>query len=193
MIAQVMGISTDVLMEGATLERVRRREFLSLAALTAAHGGLASEMVASVAGKDPTGLTQIQTTHGADLVIASLVDRPGVVELRRWMRDGAEPVLRVNAAGILAKLPGQDSSREVATVLAADDETRMLYQTAVLSRVCVLDWDTAAAVAADLAATSPKRAQFLASRLAAETLNPRDAGARWCSAVLLRDLAPQLH
>jgi hypothetical protein len=108
------------------------------------------------------------------------------------MADGTDPVLRVNAAGILAKVPGQGPAREVATVLAGDDETRRLYLTAVLSRVCVLDWQTAGRLAADPMAVSPGKAAFVAARLAGEVLNPRDAGARWCSAALLRDLSPLL-
>ena len=36
-----------------------------------------------------------------------MADRGTVAHLRRWMDDGNNPVLRVNAAGILAKVPGQ--------------------------------------------------------------------------------------
>ncbi|MGH3489086.1 MAG: hypothetical protein ACRDP8_14390 [Actinopolymorphaceae bacterium] len=171
---------------------MRRRDFLSLAALTAAHGSLAADMAASVAGHDAESLTTVQTTHGTDLVLATLVDRPGLVQLRRWMRDGGEPVLRVNAAGILAKLPGQESAGEVAPVLQHDDEARDLYMTAVLSRVCAMEWGEAARLAAD-PLSLPDRAGFLASRLASEVPNPKDSGARWCSARMLQDLSPQLR
>lgn len=40
--------------------------------------------------------------------------------------------------------------------------------------------------------STPKQAKFLAVRFAHEALNPRDAGARWCSATMLRDLSPLL-
>ncbi|MEQ7009809.1 DUF296 domain-containing protein [Actinopolymorpha sp. B17G11] len=159
-IARLTGVSSDVLTAEARLDRVRSRDFLSLAALTAAHGSLAADMAASVAGRDAEALKTVQTTHGCDMVVASLVDSPGVVQLRRWMFDGSEPVLRVNAAGILAKLPGQDSAADVARVLQHDDEARDLYMTAVLSRVCAMDWTDAARLAAD-PLSLPERASFL--------------------------------
>lgn len=111
-------------------------------------------------------------------------------KLSRWMLDGADPVLRVNAAGILAKLPSQDSSQSVATVLAHDDKVRYLYTTAVVSRVCATDWKSAARFA--LTPTAHPKPAWAARKLAAEVLNPRDAGARWCSALMLRDLSPAL-
>jgi transcriptional regulator with XRE-family HTH domain len=191
-LASVMQVPSGVLEEEARVSRVDRRAFLNLTALTAVHGRLAAEMVATVADGDPGPLATVQTTHGTDLVIASMVDRTSARRLRRWMADGTDPVLRVNAAGILAKIPGQGTARAVATVLAGDEETRRLYQTAVLSRVCVLDWRTAGRLAADPTVVAPGKAAFLATRLAGEVLNPRDAGARWCSAALLRDLSPLL-
>lgn len=191
-LASVVHVPCGVLEEEARLSRVDRRAFLSLTALTAVHGKLAAEMAATVAGGDPGPLATVQTTHGTDLVIASMVDRRSVVRLRRWMADGADPVLRVNATGILAKIPDQGTARAVATVLTGDEEARRLYQTAVLSRVCLLDWPTAQRLAADPLATAPRRAAFVAARLAGEVLNPRDAGARWCSAAMLRDLSPLL-
>lgn len=190
-LARVLEVPLEALREAASLSRMNRRSFLSLTALTAAHGAAAIEMVASVAGADPIPLTTMQTTHNTDLVIASKVDRATVVRLRSWMKDGHNAVLRVNAAGILAKVPGMDTAREVATVLNGDRETRNLYMTAVLARACVLEWDTAVKLVAD-PFSLPKEAGYLASRLASEVLNPRDAGARWCSAVMLRDLSPQI-
>ena len=76
-LATVLQVPSRALLEAATVARVDRRSFLGLAALTAVHGPLASEMVASVARSDPFPLTQIQTTHGTDLVIASSIDRSG--------------------------------------------------------------------------------------------------------------------
>ncbi|MDQ0808727.1 hypothetical protein QFZ63_000441 [Streptomyces sp. B3I7] len=63
--------------------------------------------------------------------------------------------------------------------------------TAVTSRVCAVDWTTAGRVVSQLAAYG-HRADFLATRLAGEALNPRDSGARWCSSVMLRELSPMI-
>ena len=76
-------------------------------------------------------------------------------------------------------------------MLEHDDSVRKLYTTAVLARVCALDWTVAGRIAADPFAF-PKKSAYLARRLAHEVLNPQDAGARWVSATLLRDLSPAL-
>lgn len=190
-IATVFAIPVDPVYEAASLDRMKRRAFLSLTALTAAHGPAAIEMVASVAGADPIPLTTVQTTHDTDMVIASKVDAAVAARLRGWMRDGDNPILRVNAAGILAKVPNMDTAREVTTVLAGDRDARDLYMTAVLARACVLDWPVAARLVADPFSLS-RRAGYLANRLATEALNPRDVGARWCAATMLRDLSSQI-
>ena len=91
---------------------VNRREFLSLSALTVAHRKVAAELTASIAAGDGGPLATVQTTHGTDLVIAALTDQGSTRKLRTWMSDGHTPILRVNAAGILAKLQDQDTSRE---------------------------------------------------------------------------------
>lgn len=171
---------------------VNRREFLSLSALTAAHRNLASELTASIAAGDGGPLATAQTTHGTDLVIAALTDQGSTRRLRGWMNDGHNPVLRVNATGILAKLQDQDAARQVAAVLDADAEVRQLYTTAVVARVGGLPWATAAKLAAGRVPTQ-RQAHLLAARLSQEVLNPHDAGARWCSASLLRDLSPLLQ
>ncbi len=192
-LALALDVPAAVLGEEARLSRVDRRAFLGLAALTAAHGKLAAETIAAVAGGDAGLLTAQQTSHGTDLVIASMVDASSARRLRRWMSDASDPVLRVNAAGILAKVPDQGPARDVATVLAGDDATRHLYATAVLSRVCVLDWNVAQRIAANPLAVPVRKAAFMARRLTSEVLNPRDAGARWCAATVLRDLSPLLR
>lgn len=171
---------------------VNRREFLSLSALTVAHRKVASELTASIAAGDGGPLATVQTTHGTDLVIAALTDQGSTQRLRGWMNDGHSPILRVNAAGILAKLQGQDAAGQVAVVLDADAEVRQLYTTAVVARVGGLPWATAATLACGQVPTQ-RQAHFLAARLSQEVLNPRDAGARWCSASLLRDLSPLLR
>ncbi|MFE0423807.1 helix-turn-helix domain-containing protein [Streptomyces sp. NPDC058953] len=190
-LAKVFDVSFDSLKGEATLDRVNRRSFMSLSALVAAHGQLASQLVTSIAGRDATPLATIQTTHGTDIVIASMVDKASVSHLTRWMQDAATSVLRVNAAGVVAKLPGQDHATKVAQVLTHDDEVRHLYMTAVTSRVCAVDWTTAGRIVTNPDAYAP-RAHFLASRFAQESTNARDAGARWCSSVMLRELSPMI-
>lgn len=188
-LAQALDVPFSVLECEASLSRMDRRNFMRLTALTATHGGLASEMVSSIAGSDSGPLTTVQTTHGTDLVVASLADQACLGKLRRWMYDGSNPVLRVNAAGILAKVTGQDPAADVCRVLAHDHEARHLYMTAVTARVCGLDWATAERLAAD-PCSLPDKASLLAARFANEVTNPRDVGARWCSAVMLRDISP---
>jgi transcriptional regulator with XRE-family HTH domain len=186
-LATTLSVPLVTLLNEAKLSRMNRREFLSLTALTAVHRKLASELTASIASSDAGPLATVQTTHGTDLVIAALSDKASRRNLNRWMIDGDTPILRVNAAGILAKLPGQESAEQVATVLTGDLETRQLYTTAVIARVGALPWDVASEVAKGRL-LSAQQAQFLAVRFAREALNPRDSGARWCSATMLRNL-----
>ena len=168
----------------------RRGVIKGFIALSLTQTPLADDIYASIAGSDANPLAEVQTTHATDLVIASLVERPVVPKLRRWMMDGSSAVLRVNAAGILAKVQGLDVGRDVAAVLSHDDEVRHLYATAVLSRVCELDWQAAQAIAHNpLELSDPTTA---ARRLSLETLNSADAGARWCASHLLRELSPML-
>lgn len=97
-------------------------------------------------------------------------------------------MLRVNAAGIIAKMPGQHGAIDVTHVLLNDHEVRQLYMTAVTARVCGFGWDTAERLSKDPYSV-PDKASFLAARFADEATNPRDVGARWCSAVILRDIS----
>ena len=192
-LATVLDVPLDVLTAEAKLSRMKRREFLSLSALAVAHRKVATELTASIAGGDAGSLAMVQTTHGTDLVIAAITDKSSARRLHGWMTDGDSPVLRVNAAGILAKIPGQDAAEDVAMVLGADADLRRLYSTAVIARAAALPWDLAARIAAGTTTPTQKQANFLAMRLSREVLNPRDAGARWCSAVMLRDLSPVLR
>ena len=73
-------------------------------------------------------------------------------------------------------------------VLLRDAAVRDLYTTAVVSRVCGVDWATASAYAKQ-PSTVPQPA-LVAGRFAREAVNERDAGARWCSATMLRKLSP---
>lgn len=191
-LSDVFGVSEDALNEEARLSRVDRRSFMGLAALTAVHGAAASEAVAAITGGDPGLLATGQTSHGTDLVIASMMDAGGTRRLRRWMTEAADEVVRVNAAGVLAKMPGIDTAMVVARTLADDEATRHRYLTAVVARSCAMEWSTAAELAREPRAIRPELARLVANRLTGEVVNPRDSGARWCSATLLRELSPLL-
>jgi transcriptional regulator with XRE-family HTH domain len=189
-LSQVLGIPLTQLRAASRLSKVNRRNFLSLTALAAVHGTVVSDLYASVASGDPVPLMNVQTSHGIDLVLASFVEPSARRKLTAWAKDGDIPVLRVNAAGILAKLPSQDSGQVVATVLQQDAEARDRYLTAVVARLFKVDWSVAERLAADpTKLPAPRQAARI---LAAETLNPRDSGARWCAASLLRDLSPMV-
>lgn len=193
-LAPILDVPLAVLKAEATLSRVDRRAFISPAALAATYGKVASDVASSLAARDPGVLAAVQTTHGTDLAIAHELagDKAATAHLRRWMTDGESGLLRVNAAGILAKIPSQSSAETVTRALANDPDTRLLYVTAVVARVGSLDWSAAERITANAGAVDARQARFLAARLAAESVNPRDAGARWCSAVMLRDLSPLL-
>jgi transcriptional regulator with XRE-family HTH domain len=144
-----------------------------------------------------------QTTHDPDLVIREFVLRSqaSARSLTQWMTGGSSAVLRVNSAGVLAKLGSAQLSDQVVRSLKSDTDTRQLYLTAVASRVLELPWDAAASIAAtvehgpDIFADDPGLSDHMADRLAAELANPRDGAARWCSVVLLnqvRNAAPTI-
>ena len=84
-----------------------------------------------------------------------------MLRLARWADDGGSAVLRVNAAGILAKTRSVDSAGLAAAALRRDRDMRVCYLRAVSARV----------------GTGTRQ-------LAAELVNPAGAGARWCSAWL---------
>lgn len=188
-LAQCLSAPYPALEYEAKVSRMDRRNFMRLTALTATHGTLARDLVSSIAGSDSGPLTTTQTTHGTDLVIASLADAQCRTKLSAWMQGASNPVLRVNAAGILAKIPGQDRAQDVCRVLNSDIEVRNLYTVAVITRVSGMTWTEAQRLAAD-PLCMPDKATFLAGRFAEEARNPRDAGARWCSATMLRDISP---
>lgn len=169
---------------------VNRRDSFKVAGLVAGNAILAAELAASVAGNDPGPLTTVQTTHGTDLAIATLADRGTVAHLRRWLEDGDDPVLRVNAAGILAKVPGQSEASRVTAALGRDPDVRCRYMTAVVARVCGLDWHIAAQLAENPA--DYPQPVLAAQRFAREAVSDRDAGARWCSAAMLQALSPMM-
>jgi len=112
------------------------------------------------------------------------------------MKNGATAVLRVNSAGILAKLGVTEVADDVIRALKSDSDSRNLYLTAVLNRVLSIPWGEASALAGDVEVDegglrdclAETDAMNLANRFAAEILNPQDAGARWCSVLLLSQI-----
>lgn len=189
-LSRVLDIPSEVIKAETRVSRVERRTFVSLAALSVVHGQVAKEIYSSIAGRDSGPLATVQTTHGTDLVIASMIKSPAVQKLTVWMSDGSESVLRVNAAGILAKLPNQSAGALVSKILTHDAEVRRLYATAVISRVCAVEWSQAARFALDPSQFPDP--VWAARKFAIEAFNPRDSGARWCSAAILRELTPML-
>ncbi|WP_235926206.1 helix-turn-helix transcriptional regulator [Actinokineospora pegani] len=167
---------------------VNRRSFLSLASVAAVNMNVAEEFTASIAGGDADPLTHVQTTYEMDMAVASVVDKGTKNTLVRWTETQGNPVARVNAAGILAKMPDQGESAHVAAVLGNDGEVRRLYLTAVTMRVCSIDWGEAARFVE--APTAFPLASIAVERFMREVINPADIGARWCSAKMLQELSP---
>jgi transcriptional regulator with XRE-family HTH domain len=138
-------------------------------------------------------LTTAQTSHDTDQIIRRFVqhDDACVPILSQWMSGGSTPVLRVNSAGILAKLGQPEMADQVIAALRRDADTRHLYLTAVASRVLSLPWEQAGALAYRNAgltaqvAMSPDQAAEYAVQLSHEVRNSQDSAARWCSVVLL--------
>nr|WP_244872061.1 hypothetical protein [Catellatospora sp. TT07R-123] len=163
-----------------------------------AHAGLidfhiAARVYAGIAVSNPALLATAQTSHATDQVIRQFVEQDGssARSLSAWMTSGSSPVLRVNAAGILAKVPSPTLADGVITALRADRPARQLYVTAVAHRVLGIPWSAALSLTDRHAhGTTP---ELYAGQLAAELRNPRDAAARWCSAVLLHDLGLAGH
>ncbi|GIF75972.1 hypothetical protein [Asanoa siamensis] len=169
---------------------VRRRRVVRTAAglIRFPHPGLVDFHIGrrvfdGVAAGSSATLETAQTTHATDLVIREFVehDPRAVAALNRWMTDGGTDVLRVNAAGILAKVAAPDIADRVIAALRVDSAARTLYLTAVASRVLAMPWDAATKLASGTQAPPHDSA----TRLSGELRNPRDAAARWCSAVLL--------
>lgn len=143
-----------------------------------------------------------QTSHQMDLIICEFVSRDtnSAKSLHEWMRKASSPVLRVNSAGVLAKMgPTGSDTDQVVAALKRDDDARQLYLTAVTSRVLGMPWGEASQFAATLenstaqslaAQMSREQATLAASKLGGEVQNPRDGGARWCSSVILGHLEP---
>lgn len=171
---------------------LNRRELLIGAVSTLVAGGVpdeANDIAASVRAERYHVLASAQTSHVVDKTIAALVaqDTPSLAALTKWAQKG-KPVLRVNASGILAKIGSPVLDGQVARQLVADVEVRELYLTAVVSRVLGLPWEDAGQLARS---GSPLAEQHQLDALTAEVTNATDAGARWCSIVLLARTRPE--
>jgi transcriptional regulator with XRE-family HTH domain len=152
---------------------VRRRDMLRIsgaAAAVAAMGGGdflppdREDLFSSIAAGDSGPLAQIQTSHATDLSLGRMAaaDRPVLWRLARWADDGDSDILRVNAAGVLAKTHSLDFTGVPAAVMLRSRDVRARYLRAVVARV-----------------------GRGTGKLAAEVLNPADSGARWCAGWLL--------
>jgi hypothetical protein len=156
---------------------------------------IAHRVFGEIASRESHLLATAQTTHATDLNIAKLVacDTTAQRALTSWARHGDSPVLRVNAAGVLAKVGDPDLGDAVINVLVRDHDARQLYLTAVTCRVLAMPWERAGRLAANLGSSTVDASGLdghpdLVDRLAAELSSPRDAAARWCCAVLLANL-----
>jgi hypothetical protein len=148
----------------------------------------ANDIAAGVTAERSVLLASAQTSHAVDQTIAALVsqDTPSLATLTKWAQKGA-PVLRVNSLGILAKIGSPILDGQVARQLVTDAEVRQLYLTAVVSRVLGLPWQDASHLARN---GSPLTEQHQLDAFTTEVINPSDAGARWCSVVLLARTRP---
>jgi hypothetical protein len=63
------------------------------------------------------------------------------------MRESDVPLLRVNSAGILAKIGDPTVTERVIRALMEDRAVRHLYLTAVLFRVLEIQWEAASRLA----------------------------------------------
>jgi transcriptional regulator with XRE-family HTH domain len=167
-------------------EDLKRRTLLVSAVssfVSAAVPDVAVDIARDVAVERNKLLATVQTSHEVDKTIAALVakDTPSLASLAKWTRRGSS-ILRVNAAGILAKICSPAMDNDVLSTLKADQEARDLYLTAVVSRVLRMPWDDAGRIA-----TSGQPLSDLShvESFAVEARNPADSGARWCSVVLL--------
>ena len=162
----------------------RRNLLLGVASMVipGASPDIAVDVVRDIGAERTNLLATVQTSHQTDRVIGSLVakDAPCVGSLTKWMRKGS-PVLRVNSAGILAKVRSPLLDNEVIQSLKSDHESRTLYLQAVVSRVLDVPWDEAGRIAAG---PIPME-QDQVTAFATEATNLNDSGARYCSVLML--------
>ncbi len=150
---------------------------------------LASSIAADILAGDPRGVADNQTSHALDLTIAALIAAEGLApnQLPEWITKPADPVLRVNAAGIAAKIAGHDVAEAAVQALGTDEQMRQRYLTAVIHRACRIAWASAEQLASSrhIGHVLPEPA---IGAIAAELEYRNDAGARWCAAFILADL-----
>ena len=152
---------------------------------------VAQRIFADIAVGESKLLATAQTTHATDLILKefALRHQPSANFLGELLAKGTNAVLRVNSAGILAKLGEPTVTDAVITNLKVDQDSRQLYLTAMSSRTLSLEWNQAAQLAARIERPAPNgRSNLTAAQLtvlAHELTNPRDGAARWCSVLLL--------
>lgn len=159
---------------------------------------VAQRIFSGITAGDKQLFASSQTSHETDLVLREFVlrDQPSAKTLTHWMKQASSPILRVNSAGVLAKLASPRFDNDVVRTLKSNLGTRRLYVAAVASRVLQVPWGEAKQLAVDveqgprqlLGRFPGDRAGYLVNRLASEIGNPRDSAARWCSVVLLDQL-----
>ncbi len=159
---------------------------------------VAQRIFGDIATGDSALFATAQTSHETDMIIREFVarDDASAASLTGWMNRAPNAVLRVNAAGVLAKIGSTGVTDNVVRTLKSHADTRQLYLTAVASRVLEMPWDHAARLATVVErgpAQLPEllsldQAGYAASKLAAELHNPRDGAARWCAVVLMDQL-----
>lgn len=76
---------------------------------------------------------------------------------------------------------------QVARRLAADSEARYLYMTAVVARILRMPWDEARRISHGTSLTEQHHLEAFTSELG----NTADAGARWCSIIVLARMRPE--
>ncbi|WP_030180966.1 SIR2 family protein [Streptomyces violaceorubidus] len=149
-------------------------------------------------------LMDAQTSYETDQFVKDLLLRePSYMDtLIGWLNEGESAVLRVNSAGILAKVGERGLVGDVIRLLDRDKAVRHLYLTAVIFRVLEIRWEAAQRLASEpngkrlpqLLTLTSDQLTTVATRFCAEALNPRDAVARWLSFRLLeqvRDVAAE--
>ena len=186
-----------VLLEHAHVERdaTGLLSFIDPAHLEAA---IAQHVFDDIAVGSDLLLATAQTSHACDFRIAQLLAHEELLKgcLAEWMASGHSAVLRVNAAGVLAKTGADPWCDRVLAGLQADEAVRRLYITAVASRVLGLPWGQAAqwadgavdGTSMPLSCGTGEERQVAQLALAQELGNQRDAGARYCAALLLRSV-----
>ena len=154
---------------------------------------IAQTLSADILLKESTRFALVQTSHATDRILGRFITSERQYEdtLQRWMTDSPDPIIRVNSAGVLAKTQESDVSEAALGQLGKDIEIRQRYTTAVASRVLGMDWVSAEQRAQLVGSISLWRdlpsvtALKTIRALTRELSSSADAGARWCSAVLL--------